>query len=475
MREQVAVILAAGQGTRMKSRLPKVLHPLLGEPMIRYVVDLCERLPVERTIVVVGYQADRVKEALAGHPVEFVLQEEQLGTAHALLQVEGALKGFEGDLLVLSGDVPLVREQTLRGLIEAHVKGEAAATLLSADLPDPKGYGRIVRGKRGEFFRIVEEAEASVQELKIREVNTGIYCFTAGPLFPVLKEVRPSAVKQEYYLPGALDLLRRQGHAIHLVKVEDPDEALGINSRVELAKAHRILTRRILLRWMEEGVTLLDPETTLIGPFVTIGRDTVIYPHVLLEGRTAIGEGVVIYPGCRVRDSRIGDGATLLDGCIIVQSEVGEACQVGPYAHLRPGATLKKRAKAGNFVEIKKSVIGEGSKVPHLTYVGDSIVGDRVNIGAGTITCNYDGFAKHETVIEDEVFVGSNSSLVAPVRIGRGSIIAAGSVITQDVPPETLALARAPQVNKEGRAEETRRKRKALAEQVKVLKDRREG
>ncbi|MBI3990354.1 MAG: NTP transferase domain-containing protein, partial [candidate division NC10 bacterium] len=268
MRERVAVILAAGPGTRMKSNLPKVLHPLLGEPMIRYVVDLCERLPVTRTIVVVGHQADRVKEALAGRPVEFALQEEQLGTAHALLQVEGTLKGFDGDLLVLSGDVPLVREETLKRLLEEHAKGEAAATLLSADLPDPKGYGRIVRGKKGEFFRIVEEAEASAQELKIREVNMGIYAFAAKPLFPALKEVRPSAVKKERYLPGALDLLKRQGLAIHVVKVPDPEEAIGINSRVELAQAHRVLQRRILTRWMEEGVTILDPEATFIGPSV---------------------------------------------------------------------------------------------------------------------------------------------------------------------------------------------------------------
>lgn len=462
MRELCAAILAAGQGKRMRSKLVKVLHPLAGEPMIRYVVDLCEGLPLKRVLVIVGYQAEKVKEALAGRNVEFVIQEKLLGTAHALLQTEEALQGFEGDLLVLSGDTPLLQEEIVQRLIKTHQEDRAAATILTAVLPDPRGYGRVVR-RDGAFFKIAEEPEASSQELLIREVNVGAYCFDTKPLFPALKAVQPSPVKGEYYMPGALEVLLRQGFSVQTVPVEDPEEALGINSRADLALAHRVLRRRVLSRLMREGVTILDPETTYIDPSVQIGQDTILYPHVFLEGRTLVGEGVILYPHCRIRDSKIGNGATILDGCVIVKSEVGEGCQVGPYAHFRPESRLKKKAKVGNFVEVKKSTIGEGSKVPHLSYIGDTIMGDRVNIGAGTITCNYDGFAKHQTVIEDDVFVGSNTNLVAPVKVGKGSIIAAGSTIIQDVPPDALALARAQQVNKEGRAEETRRKRKAMA------------
>lgn len=465
MQELCAAILAAGQGKRMRSKLAKVLHPLAGEPLIRYVIDLCEGLPLQRVLVIIGFQAEKVQEALAGRNVEFIIQEPLLGTAHALLQTEEALKGFDGDLLVLSGDTPLLRAETVRRLIEAHQKGKAQATILTAVLSDPKGYGRIVRRPDGAFFKIVEEPEASPEELVIREVNVGAYCFDAHALFPALKSVQPSPVKGEYYMPGALEILLGQGFSVQTVPVEDPEETLGVNSRADLALAHQVLRRRILSRLMQEGVTLLDPETTYIGPFVQIGQDAIIYPHVFLEGRTIIGEGVTLYPHCRIRDSKIGNGATILDGCVIVKSEVGEGCQVGPYAHLRPESRLKKKAKVGNFVEVKQSTIGEGSKVPHLSYIGDTVMGDRVNIGAGTITCNYDGFAKHQTVIEDEVFVGSNTNLVAPVKVGKGSIIAAGSTIIQDVPPDTLALARAQQVNKEGRAEETRRKRKAMAPQ----------
>jgi len=458
-----AVILAAGQGVRMQSKLAKVLHPLAGEPMIHYVVDACQHLPVEWIIVVVGHQAEQVEEALAGRRVKFVRQSEQRGTAHALLQAENALQGFEGDLLVLSGDVPLVREATLKKLIEEHRKGEAVATILTAELPDPKGYGRVLRDSDGSFLRVVEEAEASPEELRVTEVNAGVYCFASKPLFPALKEVEPAAVKKELYIPGALEILRRWGLRILTVRAEDPTEVVGINSRADLVKADWILRQRILSRLMSEGVTILAPEVTYISPFVKIGQDVVIYPHVFLEGRTEIGEGVRIYPHCRIRDSRIGDRTTILDGCIILESEVAEDCQVGPYAHLRLASKLKRRARVGNFVEVKKSVVGEGSKVPHLSYVGDATIGDHVNVGAGTITCNYDGFQKHKTIIEDDVFVGSNTSLVAPVRVGKGAIIAAGSTITEDVPPDALALGRAPQVNKEGRAEETRKKRKAMA------------
>ncbi len=459
MRELCTVILAAGQGTRMRSKLPKVLHQVAGLPMIAYAVEACRAVQPKRTLVVVGFQAERVREALAGDAVEFVRQAEQRGTGHALLQAEEALSGFDGDLLVLSGDTPLLTPKTLEYLVRTHRAAGAQATVLTAEMSQPSGYGRVVRDGAGELLRIVEELEATPQERLIHEINTSIYCFAAAPLFEVLKAVGPSAVKGELYLPDVVALLRERGGLVQAHRAADPDEVQGVNTRAELAVVHRLLWRKSAERLLAEGVTLLDPERTCVGPFVRVGLDSILYPNVTLEGRTVIGEGTTIHAGCRVRDTKIGDGTLIRDGCIIQESEIGDGCQVGPYAHIRPQATLKRNAKVGNFVEVKKSVIGEGSKVPHLTYIGDTTMGGRVNVGAGTITCNYDGFAKHQTVIEDDVFVGSNTSLVAPVTVGRGAIIAAGSTITEDVPADALAFGRAPQVNKAGRATAVRANR----------------
>ncbi len=459
MQNLCAIVMAAGQGTRMHSDLVKVLHPLNGVPMVRHVLDLCQRLGLKRTLVVIGHQAERVRDALPEVPVEFLLQAEQRGTAHAVLQAESALQGFDGDVLVLSGDVPLLSDALVERLVTTHRKARAHATLVTARLADPHGYGRVLRDRRGAFRAIVEEVEATPEERRVTEINAGIFCFRAPRLFAALHRVKPSRVKKELYLPEVLPVLQKEGGKIATVLAEDPREALGINTRAELAEAYAVLRRRAVDRLMSEGVTCVDPASVHVSILATVGRDTTLYPNVQLEGRTIVGEGCMIHAGCRIRDSRLGNRVTVLDGCVILDSEVANECTLGPYAHLRPGSRLKRKAKVGNFVEVKKSVIGEGSKVPHLTYVGDATLGDRVNVGAGTITCNYDGFAKHQTVIEDEAFIGSNTSLVAPLRIGRGAIVAAGSAITQEVPPDAVAFGRAMQVNKEGRAAEIRKAR----------------
>ena len=458
-----AIVMAAGQGTRMRSGLVKVLHPLNGLPMICHVLELCRRLGIKRTLVIIGYQAGRVREALASlaSGVEFIHQAEQRGTAHAVLQAEVALQGFDGNLLVLSGDVPLLRDTLVERLVATHLRERAAATLVSTRLSNPSGYGRVLRDRRGTFRAIVEEVESTPAQRRVTEINAGIYCFQAPCLFTALHRVKPSAVKQELYLPEVLPILRKAAGKtrgrIATVFADDPQEVLGINTRAELAEAYAVLRARIVNHLMAEGVTCLDPASVHISSPASVGRDSTLYPNVQLEGRTRIGEGCTIHAGCRIRNSYLGNQVTVLDGCVILDSEIADECTIGPYAHLRPGSHLKRKVRVGNFVEVKKSVFGEGSKAPHLAYVGDSTVGDRVNIGAGTITCNYDGFAKHQTIIEDEAFIGSNTSLVAPVKIGRGAIVAAGSAITQEVPPDALAFGRAMQVNKEGRAAEIRK------------------
>ena len=460
-----AIVMAAGQGTRMRSGVVKILHPLNGLPMICHILESCRRLGVKRTLVVIGHQAERVRETLAplASGVEFIHQTEQKGTAHAVLQAESALQGFEGNVLVFSGDVPLLSDALVERLVATHLRERADATLVTTRLADPSGYGRILRDRQGTFRAIVEEVEATPAQRRVREINAGIYCFGAQRLVAALHHVKPSVVKQELYLPEVLPILKKTGGKaggrIATVLADDPREVLGINTRAELAEAYAVLRARIVSHLMAEGVTCLDPASVHASSLALVGRDSTLYPNVQLEGRTSIGEGCTIHAGCRIRDSHLGNRVTVLDGCVILESEIADECIIGPYAHLRPGSHLKRKVRVGNFVEVKKSVLGEGSKAPHLAYVGDSTVGDRVNIGAGTITCNYDGFAKHQTIIEDEAFIGSNTSLVAPVKIGRGAIVAAGSAITQEVPPDALAFGRAMQVNKEGRAADIRRAR----------------
>jgi len=447
-----AIVMAAGQGTRMRSSLSKMLHLVNGLPMVAHVVGLVGRLGVKRTLVVIGHQAERVREALADQPVEFVLQAEQRGTADAILQAAAHLKGFEGDVLVLSGDVPLLTEELVRAVVERHRASRSQATMVSTRLEKPTGYGRVLRDRRGGFRAIVEEPEASPAQRRVTEINAGLYCFQTPRLLKALTQVKPSAVKRELYLPAVFGILQEAGGRVTVIRADDAHEVLGINTRAELAEAAAVLRRRVVARLLEAGVTCLDPATAYVSHRAQVGRDTILYPNVQIEGDSRIGEGCTIHSGTRIRDSQLGDRVTVLDGSIILASEIAEDCAIGPYAHLRPHSVVRRKAKVGNFVEVKKSVIGQGSKVPHLTYVGDATVGERVNIGAGTITCNYDGFAKHETVIEDEVFIGSNTSLVAPVHVGRGAIVGAGSTITKDVPPDALALGRGRQENKEGRA-----------------------
>lgn len=458
MSRVIAIILAAGFGTRMKSAVAKVLHPVAGQPMVIYPVECVERIGVERVLLIVGHQAERVTEVLGDRKVEMIHQEPPRGTGHAVMQARGVLEGFRGTILILNGDTPLLREETVIELLSTHRRAQASLTLLTTHYQDPSGYGRIVRDTRGRIKRIVEEEEAGGQEKKIHEVNCGVYAVKGALLFTLLEKLSPGRTKGEYYLTDIVEEALRSRHRVEVVVAGDPAEVMGINTRIEMAAAEKIMRRRICERLMGEGVTILDPETAFLDAAVAAGQDTVIYPHVCIEGRTQIGEGCVIRSGARITESTISDRVIVNEFSVLSHAEVEEEAVIGPFAHLRPGAIIRKKAKIGNFVEVKKSEIGEGSKVNHLSYIGDSLVGKGVNIGAGTITCNFDGVKKSHTIIEDEVFVGSDTQFIAPVRVGRGAVIAAGSTITKDVPPGFLAISRARQKNIEGWGERRRRR-----------------
>ncbi len=440
MEEFVAIVLAAGLGTRMKSRIPKVIHEICGRPMVSYVLDAVEAAGATRVIVVVGHGADLVKQAV-GSRGECVLQAEQLGTGHAVMKAESVLGNYDGTVAVVAGDAAFLSGDDLAALVDGHQESGAAATVLSAVLDDPTGYGRIIRGAQGEIVKIVEEKDASPEEAAITEVNSSIYCFSARTLFDALRDVAPDNAQGEYYLTDVIGIMIGKGLRVRVVRARDPLSARGINTRVQLAEAERIFRDRVRERLMLSGVTLIDPPSTFIDADVTVGRDTVILPFTFLQGKTAIGEGCTIGPFVRMVDTQVADGVSV-SNAVIVESTIGPGATVGPYSFLRPGTVLEERAKVGTFVEVKKSTIGKGSKVPHQTYLGDATVGEGVNIGAGTITCNYDGWQKHPTIIEDGVFIGSNSNLVAPVKIGRGAYVAAGSTITRDVPEGALGIAR---------------------------------
>lgn len=438
------LILAAGLGTRMRSRTAKVLHKLGGLPLIAHVCRTAAALSPRHIYVVVGHQAEEVEAAVRQEldgDVRFIFQAEQRGTGDAVMAARAELEGADSTLLVLSGDVPLVRPETLGALIHQHRthRGHGATcTLLAVRLEDPTGYGRIVRDADGRFERIVEQKDASPEERQIKEVNAGIYCFETRALFRALEKVRPTNAQGEYYLTDVPGILRAEGEDVSIYVHTDAREVAGINTRAELAEFERILRMRTLRRLMLDGVTIIDPMNTYIGPDVRIERDTVIYPNVHIEGRTMIGEECTIYPGARIVDSRLGNRVTVKDHSIIVASEIEDDCSVGPFAHLRMNAHLGEGAAIGNFVEVKKSRVGRKSKAMHLAYLGDATIGERTNIGAGTITCNYDGVRKHETIIEDDVKIGSDTMLVAPVRVGARSVTGAGSVVIRDVPPDTL-------------------------------------
>jgi bifunctional UDP-N-acetylglucosamine pyrophosphorylase/glucosamine-1-phosphate N-acetyltransferase len=444
------VILAAGKGTRMKSAQPKVLHRVAGQPLIEHVLECAAAIQPQTTTIVVGHQGEALRAALAGHQnLTFVVQEPQLGTAHALMTTEPALAGRTGLVVLLSGDVPLLTARTLRKLVERHQSTGAAATVVTAVVDEPRGYGRIVRTGE-QIARIVEEKDASPAERAIREINSGIYAFSLEGLFDAMRSIAAQNAQNEYYLPDLVAICRRRGSIVETVTASNPDEVRGINSRMELAAVSRIVREDKNAELMAAGVTIEDPATTYVGKVVTIGPDTVLHPGVTLEGHTVIGAGCEIHSGTRIADSRIGDRVMILNHCVITGSTIADDVSVGPFAHLRPETDLRAKSKVGNFVELKKTVLGAGSKANHLTYLGNSTIGEKVNIGAGTITCNYDGVTKSQTVIEDGAFVGSDTQLIAPVTIGEGAYIGSGSTIREDVPAGALAVSAGKQRNIEG-------------------------
>jgi len=446
-----AIILAAGKGTRMKSGLVKIMHPVGEKPMISWSVRAAKSAAAVRIALVIGHQAEKVKEFFAtDNTVFFAVQAQQLGTGHAAACAREALAGFSGTVLILCGDVPLLRHETLVAMIAAHENRGAAVTVLTAHLAEPFGYGRVVKREGGRISRIVEEKDATSEEREITEINSGIYCVASDFLFTALAGLKSDNAQGEQYLTDIVKIAADQGRLCLAFPTDDPDEVMGINDRVQLAEAAAILRNRINSELMLAGVTLLDPAATYIEEGVLIGTDTTVYPNVHLSGSTVIGSGCLIEPGVMIRDCMIGDRVTIKTGSVLTESTVGDAVAIGPMAHLRPGSVLGNQVKIGNFVETKKIVMGEGSKASHLTYLGDAEIGTGVNIGCGTITCNYDGVRKHRTVIGDNVFVGSDVQFVAPVAVGSNSLIAAGTTVTQDVPPDSLAIARTPQVNKEG-------------------------
>jgi bifunctional UDP-N-acetylglucosamine pyrophosphorylase/glucosamine-1-phosphate N-acetyltransferase len=450
------VVLGAGQGTRMKSRLPKVLHEIAGRPMIEHVLRAADTVSPSTVTVVVGHMAASVRERLAARPdVGFALQEPQLGTAHALQQAEPLLAGKTGTLVLLSGDVPLLRGTTLQHLLDTHRGANAAATVVTATLDRPYGYGRIVR-KDGRIARIVEERDASPAERQIREINSGIYAFDLAPLFESLRAIASQNAQGEFYLTDLVAIYRRRKLPVETFMVESPQEIRGINSRTELAEVSRIVRQTKNEELMAAGVTIIDPATTYIDPDVEVGPDTVIHPGVVLEGQTRVGAACEIQAHVRISDSEIGDQVTVNNFCLIVGARVADGASVGPFAHLRPESVVGEKARVGNFVELKKTTMGAGSKANHLAYLGDATIGANVNVGAGTITCNYDGQHKHQTVIEDGAFIGSDSQLIAPITVGTGAYVGTGTTVREDVPPGALAVSAGKQRNIEGWVERKR-------------------
>lgn len=452
------LILAAGKGTRMKSEKPKVLFEVAGKPMIDYVVGTANSLNPEEIIVVVGNQAEVVKQHLQLHPsngkIKFVLQKEQKGTGHAVLCAEEFLN-YEGEVLILCGDMPLIKSETLKNFFE---NAKDPVSVITVRLHNPTGYGRIVRGPDRRIIKIVEEKDASEKEKSIKEINTGVYLCNTKELLTRLKNIKNNNAQGEYYLTDIAN------EGAEIFESKDETEFIGINNKTELAKASKILWENRCRYFMEEGVEILDPSNCYIDEDVKIGKETIIYPNVFLKGNTIIGENCVIYPGCRIENSTISTNCEIKDNTLIEDSFVGDNCSVGPMAHLRPKTKLLGNNKIGNFVETKNAEIGIGSKASHLTYLGDCKIGKDVNIGCGTITCNYDGISKHETIIGDNVFVGSDVQFVAPVKIGSGSLIGAGSTITEDVPGGALAITRAEQKNIEGWVEKWTEKKRKEAE-----------
>jgi len=455
--DSVVVVLAAGKGTRLKSALAKVLHRAGGRPLIEHVVRACQPLKAREIIAVVGHQAEEVTAAVAPLGVKTALQQPQRGTGHAMLVARRAIPSRTKFAILLPGDAPLIRTETLAALARAHREAGAAATILSAEIEHPAGYGRIARSENGSVTAIVEDSALRDDQRAIREINSSIYCFSLDKLWPCLASLRPQNARKELYLTDVIAVLRQKGETVQAVLAADPDEVLGCNTRADLAAVDAVFRRRKRDAVMEGGVTIELPETVLIDPEVTVGADTRIEPGVQLLGKTRVGSGCTIRTGCVLDDVVVEDNVLIKPYSILTSSHLSRGAQAGPFTHFRPGARLEENARAGNFVEMKESVLGEGSKAMHLTYLGNARIGSGSNIGAGTITCNYDGVHKYPTTIGKRVFIGSDTALVAPVRVGDGAYVAAGSVITKNVPPDALGIARGQQVNKIGWAAGRRR------------------
>ncbi len=431
------VILAAGKGTRMVSDLPKPLHPLLGKPLINYVIDAAAPLAEQPPVIIIGHGGEKTKETL-GEQLRYAVQDELLGTGHAVRQAENILKGQSDLILVLYGDMPLVRTQTLENLVHTQESNSGPLTILTLLEDNPRGFGRIARGASGLIQKIVEEVDATPEQLEIKELNAGMYCFKADWLWGSLEKLIPSK-SGEYYLTDLVELAASEGMSVASVQIEDPRELIGINTRIHLAETGQILRSRINQEWMLAGVSILDPSSTYIDPDVAIGQDTVILPNTYLQKDTTIGKNCIIGPGTRIFSSQVGDECEI-EFSVVEESCIEDGVDIGPFSHLRKGAHLGPGVHVGNFGEIKDSYLGEGSKMGHFSYIGNAQIGKDVNIGAGTITCNYDGEKKHQTVIHDGVFIGSDSMLIAPVEIGENSSTGAGSVVTKDVPPNTVVV-----------------------------------
>jgi bifunctional UDP-N-acetylglucosamine pyrophosphorylase/glucosamine-1-phosphate N-acetyltransferase len=468
------VILAAGKGTRLKSSLAKVLHRAGGRTLVEHVLRACAPLKAKKAVVVLGHQAEQVAPVVEPLGVEIVLQQPQHGTGHALQVARRAL-GNAKLAVVLPGDAPLVRTETLKALIAAHRSGNAAATILTAVLADPSGYGRIVRKSGANVSAIVEESQLTEEQRELNEINSSIYCFTLERLWPALAQVKPNNKHRELYLTDAIAAMAGKGETVLAQVAGDAQEALGCNTRSDLAEVDRTFREWKRAALLSDGVTIQLPETVLVDPDVTAGADTVIEPCVQLLGKTKIGARCTIRTGSVLSDAILGDDVTVEPHCVVAQSRLDDRVIIGPFARLRPHNHLKAGARIGNFVELKKSTVGEGSKAMHLTYLGDTKIGAKTNIGAGTITCNYDGFHKYPTTIGNRVFIGSDSTLVAPLRVGDGSYVAAGSTITENVPPDALGIARGRQVNKPGWAAKKRRDLAAAEKPKKTARSRKKS
>jgi bifunctional UDP-N-acetylglucosamine pyrophosphorylase/glucosamine-1-phosphate N-acetyltransferase len=454
------LVLAAGLGKRMRSKTIKLLHPVAGRPMVAHVLEAARALRPRRIVTVVGHQADGVRAALADLSDAFVLQKEQRGTGHAVLQASREVGGGrDAVLLILNGDLPAIESATLRGIVSRHRRSGAALTVVTTRVTDPSGYGRIVRGEDGGIGAIVEDRDASREQRAIREINCGIYCGNPAKLLAALRRLRPDNAQGEYYLTDAVRALLSRGEKVSALALDLPEELLGVNTRAELARANRAVHARKAAELQEAGVTLLDPARTWVDPRARIGRDTILHPDVTIEGASVLGEDCVVRQGSRLSSVVLGRGVEVRDHSVLVESRVGDGATVGPFAHLRPGTVLEAGVRVGNFVEVKESRLGRGTKANHLSYLGDAEIGEGCNIGAGTITCNYDGERKHRTVLKDGAFIGSDTQLVAPVEVGAGAYVGSGTTVTKKVPAGALALSRVGQVNVPGWAERRRKRR----------------